>query len=155
VCKYSFRYIWNFHKIWPYEYLFDDWLARSEKILLCRCCNHLFHWLKTKSTISEPIRNLGGGNKLDLDVDSFAGLELTRRRHHLKRFHQRVKWNWLWPGIARLTSSLHLNKTIQQISSQRIWQHILFLDTRSGPISGTKYRKLAHLIISLRMLYFG
>ena len=32
MCKYSFRYTWNFPNIWLYEYLFDDWLARSENI---------------------------------------------------------------------------------------------------------------------------
>jgi len=30
------RYTWNFPKIWLYEYLFDDWLARSEK----KSCSH-------------------------------------------------------------------------------------------------------------------
>jgi len=27
----SFRYTWNFRRIRPHEYLFDDWLAKSEK----------------------------------------------------------------------------------------------------------------------------
>jgi len=39
VYKYSFRYTWNFPKIWLYEYLFNDSLARGKKNL---AANHLF-----------------------------------------------------------------------------------------------------------------
>ena len=46
MCKNSFRYTWNFPKIWPYEYLFDDWLARIEK-----------KFMQSLTTVADPVWN--------------------------------------------------------------------------------------------------
>jgi len=60
VCKYSFRYTWNFPKIWPYEYLFDDSLA------LCSGFSYLGHSKKSLSDwliyapLKAPLQRSGG-----------------------------------------------------------------------------------------------
>jgi len=62
-------------------------------------------WMSRQSTAATY---LDVGDKLDLDINSLAGLELSWGRHHLKRVQQ-LKQNWLRLLAISTTCILQLN----------------------------------------------
>ena len=57
LCKYNFRYTWNFPGVLPYEYLFDNSLARSEKNSCAKIMRQNMHVLYMYSVYAAQTKN--------------------------------------------------------------------------------------------------